>query len=175
MLLIKHPIQGGAAGTHTFSKLSFSQILRTRPSLNRNCTHSEIYRPVPSLAGMPVPVPAPDGARTPVPSLAGTPVPVPAPDGARTPVPSLVGTPVPVPAPDGARTPVPSLAGTPVPVLLPFGTLEFPPPPPPLANKTADMTSNNVNNKAEYLKYLFIVFFNKNKIKASTCNLKSAE
>ena len=76
MLLIKHPIQGGAAGTHTFSKLSFSQILRTRPSLNRNCTHSEIYRPVPSLAGMPVPVPAPDGARTPVPSLAGTPVPV---------------------------------------------------------------------------------------------------
>ena len=135
MLLIKHPIQGGAAGTHTFSKLSFSQILRTRPSLNCNCTHSEIYRPVPSLAGMPVPVPAPDGA----------------------------------------RTPVPSLAGTPVPVLLPFGTLEFPPPPPPLANKTADMTSNNVNNKAEYLKYLFIVFFNKNKIKASTCNLKSAE
>ena len=135
MLLIKHPIQGGAAGTHTFSKLSFSQILRTRPSLNRNCTHSEIYRPVPSLAG----------------------------------------TPVPVPAPDGARTPVPSLAGTPVPVLLPFGTLEFPPPPPPLANKTADMTSNNANNKAEYLKYLFIVFFNKNKIKASTCNLKSAE
>ena len=139
MLLIKHPIQGGAAGTHTFSKLSFSQILRTRPSLNRNCTHSEIYRPVPSLAGMPVPVPAPDGA----------------------------------------RTPVPSLAGTPVPVLLPFGTLEFPPPPPPppppLANKTADMTSNNVNNKAEYLKYLFIVIFNKNKIKASTCNLKSAE
>ena len=113
MLLIKHPIQGGAAGTHTFSKLSFSQILRTRPSLNRTCTHSEIYRPVPSLAG----------------------------------------TPVPVPAPDGARTPVPSLAGTPVPVLLPFGTLEFPPPPPPLANKTADMTSNNVNNKAEYLKY----------------------
>ena len=155
MLLIKHPIQGGAAGTHTFSKLSFSQILRTSPSLNRNCTHSEIYRPVPSLAGMPVPVPAPDGARTPVPSLAGTPVPV--------------------PAPDGARTPVPSLAGTPVPVLLPFGTLEFPPPPPPLANKTADMTSNNVNNKAEYLKYLFIVIFNKNKIKASTCNLKSAE
>ena len=155
MLLIKHPIQGGAAGTHTFSKLSFSQILRTRPSLNRNCTHSEIYRPVPSLAGMPVPVPAPDGTRTPVPSLAGTPVPV--------------------PAPDGARTPVPSLAGTPVPVLLPFGTLEFPPPPPPLANKTADMTSNNVNNKAEYLKYLFIVLFNKNKIKASTCNLKSAE
>ena len=76
MLLIKQPIQGGAAGTHTFSKLSFSQILRTRPSLNRNCTHSEIYRPVPSLAGMPVPVPAPDGARTPVPSLAGTPVPV---------------------------------------------------------------------------------------------------
>ena len=135
MLLIKHPIQGGAAGTHTFSKLSFSQILRTRPSLNCNCTHSEIYRPVPSLAGMPVPVPAPDGA----------------------------------------RTPVPSLAGTPVPVLLPFGTLEFPPPPPPLANKTADMTSNNANNKAEYLKYLFIVFFNKNKIKASTCNLKSAE
>ena len=135
MLLIKHPIQGGAAGTHTFSKLSFSQILRTRPSLNRTCTHSEIYRPVPSLAG----------------------------------------TPVPVPAPDGARTPVPSLAGTPVPVLLPFGTLEFPPPPPPLANKTADMTSNNVNNKAEYLKYLFIVIFNKNKIKASTCNLKSAE
>lgn len=135
MLLIKQPIQGGAAGTHTFSKLSFSQILRTRPSLNRNCTHSEIYRPVPSLAG----------------------------------------TPVPVPAPDGARTPVPSLAGTPVPVLLPFGTLEFPPPPPPLANKTADMTSNNANNKAEYLKYLFIVFFNKNKIKASTCNLKSAE
>ena len=135
MLLIKHPIQGGAAGTHTFSKLSFSQILRTSPSLNRNCTHSEIYRPVPSLAGMPVPVPAPDGA----------------------------------------RTPVPSLAGTPVPVLLPFGTLEFPPPPPPLANKTADMTSNNANNKAEYLKYLFIVFFNKNKIKASTCNLKSAE
>ena len=135
MLLIKHPIQGGAAGTHTFSKLSFSQILRTRPSLNCNCTHSEIYRPVPSLAG----------------------------------------TPVPVPAPDGARTPVPSLAGTPVPVLLPFGTLEFPPPPPPLANKTADMTSNNANNKAEYLKYLFIVFFNKNKIKASTCNLKSAE
>ena len=135
MLLIKHPIQGGAAGTHTFSKLSFSQILRTRPSLNCNCTHSEIYRPVPSLAGMPVPVPAPDGA----------------------------------------RTPVPSLAGTPVPVLLPFGTLEFPPPPPPLANKTADMTSNNVNNKAEYLKYLFIVIFNKNKIKASTCNLKSAE
>ena len=135
MLLIKHPIQGGAAGTHTFSKLSFSQILRTRPSLNRNCTHSEIYRPVPSLAGMPVPVPAPDGA----------------------------------------RTPVPSLAGTPVPVLLPFGTLEFPPPPPPLANKTADMTSNNANNKAEYLKYLFIVFFNKNKIKVSTCNLKSAE
>ena len=52
MLLIKHPIQGGAAGTHTFSKLSFSQILRTRPSLNCNCTHSEIYRPVPSLAGM---------------------------------------------------------------------------------------------------------------------------
>ena len=155
MLLIKHPIQGGAAGTHTFSKLSFSQILRTRPSLNRTCTHSEIYRPVPSLAGTPVPVPAPDGARTPVPSLAGTPVPV--------------------PAPDGARTPVPSLAGTPVPVLLPFGTLEFPPPPPPLANKTADMTSNNVNNKAEYLKYLFIVIFNKNKIKASTCNLKSAE
>ena len=155
MLLIKHPIQGGAAGTHTFSKLSFSQILRTSPSLNRNCTHSEIYRPVPSLAGMPVPVPAPDGTRTPVPSLAGTPVPV--------------------PAPDGARTPVPSLAGTPVPVLLPFGTLEFPPPPPPLANKTADMTSNNANNKAEYLKYLFIVFFNKNKIKASTCNLKSAE
>ena len=155
MLLIKHPIQGGAAGTHTFSKLSFSQILRTRPSLNCNCTHSEIYRPVPSLAGMPVPVPAPDGTRTPVPSLAGTPVPV--------------------PAPDGARTPVPSLAGTPVPVLLPFGTLEFPPPPPPLANKTADMTSNNVNNKAEYLKYLFIVIFNKNKIKASTCNLKSAE
>ena len=139
MLLIKHPIQGGAAGTHTFSKLSFSQILRTSPSLNRNCTHSEIYRPVPSLAGMPVPVPAPDGA----------------------------------------RTPVPSLAGTPVPVLLPFGTLEFPPPPPPppppLANKTADMTSNNVNNKAEYLKYLFIVFFNKNNIKASKCNLKSAE
>ena len=135
MLLIKHPIQGGAAGTHTFSKLIFSQILRTRPSLNRTCTHSEIYRPVPSLAG----------------------------------------TPVPVPAPDGARTPVPSLAGTPVPVLLPFGTLEFPPPPPPLANKTADMTSNNANNKAEYLKYLFIVFFNKNKIKASTCNLKSAE
>ena len=135
MLLIKHPIQGGAAGTHTFSKLSFSQILRTRPSLNRNCTHSEIYRPVPSLAGMPVPVPAPDGT----------------------------------------RTPVPSLAGTPVPVLLPFGTLEFPPPPPPLANKTADMTSNNANNKAEYLKYLFIVFFNKNNIKASTCNLKSAE
>ena len=135
MLLIKHPIQGGAAGTHTFSKLSFSQILRTRPSLNRNCTHSEIYRPVPSLAG----------------------------------------TPVPVPAPDGARTPVPSLAGTPVPVLLPFGTLEFPPPPPPLANKTADMTSNNANNKAEYLKYLFIVFFNKNNIKASTCNHKSAE
>ena len=135
MLLIKQPIQGGAAGTHTFSKLSFSQILRTRPSLNRTCTHSEIYRPVPSLAG----------------------------------------TPVPVPAPDGARTPVPSLAGTPVPVLLPFGTLEFPPPPPPLANKTADMTSNNVNNKAEYLKYLFIVIFNKNKIKASTCNLKSAE
>ena len=135
MLLIKHPIQGGAAGTHTFSKLSFSQILRTRPSLNRNCTHSEIYRPVPSLAGMPVPVPAPDGT----------------------------------------RTPVPSLAGTTVPVLLPFGTLEFPPPPPPLANKTADMTSNNANNKAEYLKYLFIVFFNKNKIKASTCNLKSAE
>jgi hypothetical protein len=135
MLLIKQPIQGGAAGTHTFSKLSFSQILRTRPSLNRTCTHSEIYRPVPSLAG----------------------------------------TPVPVPAPDGARTPVPSLAGTPVPVLLPFGTLEFPPPPPPLANKTADMTSNNANNKAEYLKYLFIVFFNKNKIKASTCNLKSAE
>ena len=133
MLLIKQPIQGGAAGTHTFSKLSFSQILRTRPSLNCNCTHSEIYRPVPSLAGMPVPVPAPDGARTPVPSLAGTPVPV--------------------LAPDGARTPVPSLAGTPVPVLLPFGTLEFPPPPPPLANKTADMTSNNVNNKAEYLKY----------------------
>ena len=86
---------------------------------------------------------------------------------------------MPVPAPDGARTPVPSLAGTPVPVLLPFGTLEFPPPPPPppppLANKTADMTSNNVNNKAEYLKYLFIVIFNKNKIKASTCNLKSAE
>ena len=155
MLLIKHPIQGGAAGTHTFSKLSFSQILRTRPSLNRNCTHSEIYRPVPSLAGMPVPVPAPDGTRTPVPSLAGTPVPV--------------------PAPDGARTPVPSLAGTPVPVLLPFGTLEFPPPPPPLANKTADMTSNNANNKAEYLKYLFIVFFNKNNIKASKCNLKSAE
>ena len=115
MLLIKQPIQGGAAGTHTFSKLSFSQILRTRPSLNRNCTHSEIYRPVPSFAG------------------------------------------------------------TPVPVLLPFGTLEFPPPPPPLANKTADMTSNNANNKAEYLKYLFIVFFNKNKIKASTCNLKSAE
>ena len=119
MLLIKHPIQGGAAGTHTFSKLSFSQILRTRPSLNCNCTHSEIYRPVPSLAG------------------------------------------------------------TPVPVLLPFGTLEVPPPPPPppppLANKTADMTSNNANNKAEYLKYLFIVFFNKNKIKASTCNLKSAE
>ena len=48
-------------------------------------------------------------------------------------------------------------------------------PPPPLANKTADMTSNNVNNKAEYLKYLFIVIFNKNKIKASKCNLKSAE